>query len=118
MVLVILVIIASVVVVVRRVRRKRGEAVVVVYGTTKGRAREVANELAAGLSRPSIIVDAARDEIRWEIPRDIVVIVATYDGLAPEGTRQAFADLEEASADFRVDAALTGKKYSILGVTG
>ncbi|KAJ8612669.1 hypothetical protein CTAYLR_002122 [Chrysophaeum taylorii] len=116
MVLVILVIIASVVVVVRRVRRKRGEAVVVVYGTTKGRAREVANELAAGLSRPSIIVDAARDEIRWEIPRDIVVIVATYDGLAPEGTRQTFADLEEASADFRVGAALTGKKYSILGL--
>lgn len=110
----------------RRTHDPRGEALVV-FASTRGRSRELAQRVAHELRlkrRDVKVIDASSDQADpWDLllnneARDLVLLVSTAQGgLPPEKCRSVFSELEEHVSDFRVGAtALSGHRFAILGL--
>lgn len=105
---------------------RKEKAALVVYATTRGRARELAKRIERALSRrrKCRLIDAsAEDADPWEMllneeARDVVVVVSTAQGgLPPASAKRVFDELEDLANDFRVGAAaLRGHRFAVLGL--
>lgn len=95
-----------------------GKRFAVLYGTSLGTARDIAEELAerARVDGFEVVVRAMDDSLRAGAqPEDkvIVVVTATYNGRAPDSA----VEVERALDGGRFDGAdWTGAKFAVLGV--